>query len=185
MEKNTDIHSAVEILKKGGVGVMATDTIYGIAGSAFSSEAVSRLYKLKQRDSAKPFIVLVSCLEDLEKFGMALTAELVEKLKQYWPGPYSILLPVAGNQFAYIHRGTNKIAFRLPDKKDLVEILKQTGPLVVPSANKEGKPPARNIEEARNYFGADVDFYVDEGEIKNKASTILSFEGDEIIVKRK
>jgi L-threonylcarbamoyladenylate synthase len=185
MEKNTDIRSAVEILKKGGVGVLATDTLYGLVGSAFSSEAVDRVYKLKQRDRAKPFIVLVSCIEDLEKFGIALTAKLIEKLKQYWPGPYSILLPVASERFAYLHRGTHRIAFRLPDKKDLLEILQQTGPLVAPSANLEGMPPAQNIEEARNYFGANVDFYVDGGEFKNKASTILSFEGDEIFIKRK
>jgi L-threonylcarbamoyladenylate synthase len=185
MEKSNDIRSVVEILKKGGVGVMATDTIYGIVGSAFSSEAVSRLYKLKQRDSAKPFIVLVSCVEDLEKFGILLTAKLVEKLKQYWPGPHSIILPVADQRLAYIHRGTHRIAFRVPAKKDLLKVLEQTGPLVAPSANTEGMPPAQTILEVRNYFGAEADFYVDEGEIKNKPSTILSLEGDEVVVKRK
>jgi L-threonylcarbamoyladenylate synthase len=185
MEKSNDIRSAVEILKKGGVGVMATDTIYGIVSSAFSSEAVDRVYKLKQRDSAKPLIVLVSCIEDLEKFGIVLTAELVEKLKQYWPGSYSIILPVVGQRLAYIHRGTHRIAFRVPAKKDLLKVLEQTGPLVAPSANIEGMPPAKTIKEAQNYFGARADFYVDEGEMKNKASTILSFEGDKVVIQRK
>jgi L-threonylcarbamoyladenylate synthase len=185
MEKNTDTHSAVEILQKGGIGVLATDTLYGIVGLAFSSEAIDRIYALKQRNLDKPFVVLVSCIEDLEKFGIVLTAKLIEKLKQYWPGPYSILLPIADEQFAYIHRGTNRIAFRLPDKKDLVKVLKQTGPLVAPSANTEGQPPAQTISEARKYFGAEVDFYVDEGELQNKASTILFFEGNEIVIKRK
>lgn len=185
MEKNIGMRSAVEILKRGGVGVLATDTLYGLVGSAFSLETVDRIYKLKQRDRAKPFIVLVSGIEDLEKFGVVLSEKLVENLKQYWPGPYSILLPVTGKQFAYIHRGTNQMAFRIPDKADFLEILAQTGPLVAPSANIERMPPAQNIEEARNYFGAQVDFYVDSGELKNKASTILSFERDEVIVKRK
>lgn len=126
MKNNIEIHSAIKILKAGGVGVLATDTIYGLVGSALSSEAVDRIYKLKHRNRAKPFIVLVSCIEDLEKFGVVVTAKLVEKLKQYWPGPYSILLPVTDDQFAYIHRGTNRIAFRVPDKKDLLKLLKQT-----------------------------------------------------------
>lgn len=185
MEKNTDTHSAVEILKQGGVGVLATDTLYGLVGSAFSSETVERIYKLKERNPAKPFIVLISSVEDVEKFGIALTAKLVEKLKKHWPGTYSILMPVSGKQFEYIHRGTNQIAFRIPDKKDLLELLKQTGPLVAPSANLESMPPAQTIGEAQNYFSADVDFYVDSGELQNKASTILSFEGDEVIIKRK
>lgn len=185
MKKNTDARSAVKILKAGGVGVLATDTLYGIVGSAFSSEAVERIYKLKQRNFKKPFIVLISRVEDVEKFGMELSEKLYARLKKYWPGPYSILLPVTDDQFAYIHRGTNRIAFRLPDKKDLLKILEQTGPLVVPSANIEGMPPSQNIKEAKNYFGESVDFYIDEGEIKGKASTILDFEGDKTIVHRK
>jgi L-threonylcarbamoyladenylate synthase len=185
MEKNIGIHSAVEILKRGGTGVLATDTLYGLVGSAFSSEAVERIYKLKKRNSLKPFIVLVSCVEDLEKFGIALTAKLIAQLKRYWPGPYSILLPVVSEKFAYIHRGTNRVAFRIPDKDDLLDVLAQTGPLVAPSANIEGKPPAQTISEARKYFGADVDFYVDEGERKNKASTILFFDGDGVVTERK
>lgn len=56
---------------------------------------------------------------------------------------------------------------------------------MAPSANIEGMSPAQNIKEARNYFGDGVDFYVDSGETKNKASTILSFEGDEVTVTRK
>lgn len=185
MKKNTDMHSATEILKKGGVGVLATDTIYGLVGSALVPETVERIYKIKKRNSKSPFIVLISSAEDVEKFDIALSEKLFARLRQYWPGHYSIILPVSGKQFGYIHRGTNQIAFRVPDKKDLLEILKQTGPLVAPSANTEGMPPAQNIEEAKNYFGADVDFYVDEGELTNQASAILSFEGDEVIVIRK
>lgn len=185
MKKNIEICSAIKILKKGGVGVLATDTLYGIVGSALVPETVERIYKLKKRNPAKPFIVLISSAEDVEKFGVVFTTKLITRIKKYWPGPYSIILPVSGKQFEYIHRGTNKIAFRVPDKKDLLEVLTQTGPLVAPSANTEGMPPAQNIEEARNYFGKAVDFYVDEGELKNKASTILSFEGDEVIIKRK
>lgn len=185
MNKNTNIRSLAEILKKGGVGVLATDTIYGLVGSALSSEVVGRIYKLKKRNPAKPFIVLISSAKDVEKFGVAFTTKLITRLKKYWPGHYSIILPVLGKQFEYIHRGTNKIAFRVPDKKDLLELLGQTGPLVAPSANIEGMPPAQNIEEAQNYFGENVDFYIDEGELKNQASTILSFEGDEVVIKRK
>lgn len=180
----TDIQSAAEILKQGGVGVLATDTIYGLVGSALSSSTVDRVYALKQRNHTKPLIVLIAQIEDVEQFGVILSEKLKTELEQYWPGPYSILLPTIDDQFEYIHRGTDQIAFRIPDKPDLLEVLKQTGPLVAPSANMEGMPPAKNIHEARSYFGTDVNFYVDEGELKNKASTILSFDGENVVIER-
>lgn len=180
----TDLQTAAEILMQGGVGVLATDTLYGIVGSALSSETVDRIYALKQRNHTKPLIVLIAQIEDLEQFGVVLSQKLIIQLEQYWPGPYSILLPVIDDQFEYIHRGTDQIAFRIPDKPDLLDVLRQIGPLVAPSANMEGLPPAKTIQEARNYFGTDIDFYVDEDELTNKASTILSFNGDEIVVER-
>lgn len=180
----TDIQSAAEVLMQGGVGVLATDTLYGLVGSALSSEIVDRIYMLKQRDHTKPLIVLISQIGDIEQFGVILSEKLITQLEQYWPGPYSILLPTIDDQFEYIHRGTDNIAFRMPDNPELLEVLMQTGPLVAPSANMEGMPPAQTIQEARNYFGTDVDFYVDGGELKNKASTILSFDGDDVVVER-
>lgn len=185
MKKDVDMESATEILKCGDVGILATDTLYGIVGSAFSSKTVDRIYKLKQRNTNNPFIVLIAHVKELEKFGVVLSEKLTVRLKQYWPGPHSIILPVESGQFSYIHRGTDNIAFRVPEKIDLLQILEQAGPLVAPSANLEGTPPAQNILEARGYFGDRVDFYVDEGELNNKASTILSFNGDKVIVKRK
>lgn len=180
----TDLQTAAEILMQGGVGVLATDTLYGLVGSALSSETVDRIYALKQRNHTKPLIVLISQVEELEQFGVVLSEKLLAQLEQYWPGPYSILLPTIDDQFEYIHRGSDHIAFRIPDKQDLLEVLAQTGPLVAPSANMEGMPPAKTIQEARNYFGTDVDFYVDEGDLNNKASTILSLDGDDIVIER-
>lgn len=180
----TDLQTAAEILMQGGVGVLATDTLYGLVGSALSSETVDRIYALKQRNHTKPLIVLISQIEELEQFGVVLSEKLITELEQYWPGPYSILLPTIDDQFEYIHRGSDHIAFRIPNKQDLLEVLAETGPLVAPSANMEGMPPAKTIQEARNYFGTDVDFYVDEGDLNNKASTILSLDGDDIIIER-
>lgn len=180
----TDMETAAEILLQGGIGVLATDTLYGIVGSALSSETVDRIYETKQRNHTKPLIVLITQMEDVEQFGVVLSDKLITQLEQYWPGPYSILLPTIDDQFEYIHRGTDQIAFRMPDKDDLRALLQVTGPLVAPSANMEGMPPAQTISEARNYFGTDVDFYIDEGERKNKPSTILSFDGDDVLVQR-
>ena len=172
-----DYRDGAKIIKNGGVGVIPTDTLYGIVGSAFSREAVERIYKLKGRDSKKPLIVLISAFRDLKKFGVAVSRKnkkLIEK--EYWPGPVSIILPCENEEFSYIHRGTGGIAFRLPAKKELLNFLKKTGPLVAPSANPEGHSPAYNIESAREYFGGNVDFYIDGGQLGSSPSRLISLD---------
>jgi L-threonylcarbamoyladenylate synthase len=94
-------------------------------------------------------------------------------LKKVWPGKVSVILPCINNEFKYLHRGSKSLAFRLPNKKSLIEILKKTGPLVAPSANPQGLEPAKNIKEAKDYFNNKVDFYMAGGTLKSKPSTIL------------
>ncbi len=180
----TDIDHAGEMIENGGVGVLPTDTLYGLVASAFNVPAVERIYNLKQRSSDKPLIVLISDIAQLEQFGVVVGETLTEKLSQYWPGAYSIIIPTLDEQFEYIHRGEYAIAFRLPDNEMLQDLISITGPIVAPSANPEGMPPPTTTQEARVYFGTDVDFYVDGGELKGKASTILSLDGDEVVVVR-
>ncbi len=168
------------VLKEGGVGVLPTDTLYGIVGSALVPETVERIYELKHRDERKPLIVLISDIEMLEQFGVVLSEELMGKLAAYWPGPYTVILPTIDDEFSYLHRGGGTIGFRLPDNDDLRELIRAVGPIVAPSANIEGRPPAKNITEAQTCFGSDGDFYVDGGELTGKPSTILEFDGEKI-----
>jgi L-threonylcarbamoyladenylate synthase len=84
------------------------------------------------------------------------------------------------NDFEYLHRGKKSLAFRLPHNKDLIDILKISGPIVAPSANIEGAKPAENIKEAKSYFGDKIDFYLDVGTIKSKPSKII-YSNNEII----
>lgn len=158
---------------------MPTDTIYALAGSAFSEKAVERIYRVRKRDKNKPFIVLISSLGDLRKFGVEMTPRLRSFLGKIWPGPVSVILPIYQMSpvkcriLQYLHRGANKIAFRLPKNKRLRSFVRKTGPLVVPSANTSGKPPAKTIAEAKRYFGDKVDFYIDGGRRADAPSTLV------------
>jgi len=163
-------------VKSGAVGVLPTDTIYGIVGSAFSFSAVSRIYKLRKRRPDKPFIVLISSVRELKSFGVKTDRKTGSILRKVWPGKVSVLLPVPGRKFSYIHRGTKRIAFRVPARKDIRDFLKISRPIVAPSANWEGKPPAENIRKARRYFGDKVDFYLDKGILKFPPSTLIALE---------
>lgn len=184
LESEVESHSVAEILINGGVGVIPTDTLYGLVGSALIPETIDRIYDLKHRDPKKPLIVLISELGQLEQFGIELSEGLLTQLGAYWPGPYTIILPTLDDQFEYLSRGTDTIAFRLPNNSELCALISEAGPLVAPSANAEGMPPATTVEQAQKYFGTDVEFYIDGGELDNKASTILRLDCDAVEVIR-
>jgi L-threonylcarbamoyladenylate synthase len=166
------IASAIESLKRGGVGVLPTDTLYGLVGQALNKSAVAKIKRLKKRSVGKPFIILISSLKDLEKFNVKLSPEGQKVLQKIWPGPVSVAV-------------TSKLSFRLPKNKFLVELIKKTGPLVAPSANPEGLPPAKTIAEARNYFGDKIDFYLSASKkLSSQPSTLISLKKGKVLILR-
>jgi L-threonylcarbamoyladenylate synthase len=173
----------IEKIKSGKVGVMPTDTVYGVVCSALALESVERIYEVKKRDGGKPCVFLIGDLSGLEDIGVSVSENFQEIADKYWPGPVSLILDCDKN-LNYLHRGKCDIAVRLPDDESLRNFLKQTGPLATSSANLEGQPPATTIEEAQKYFGDKVDFYVDGGELKSFASKIIKIEkGKEVVVR--
>jgi len=182
--KSLSSEKLVEVIKKGGVGVIPTDTIYGLVGKALSRKTVKRVYKLKQRNPKKPSIILISKIDDLKLFKIKLDENTKKFLQKYWPGKVSVILPCPYKKFSYLHRGTKNLAFRLPDYPKLVDLLKKTGPLIAPSANPESEKPAKTIKEAKNYFGEKVDFYTDVGQLESLPSTLISIKDEKVEVLR-
>lgn len=177
-----------EILLKGGIGVMPTDTIYGIVGSALSRKTVERIYRLRRRRPDKPMIVLIGSQNDVQKFGVIMDRRMPDIVSGMWPGKVSIIMPVGKAKrvkFGYLHRGTNSLAFRLPAKKSLQTLLKKTGPLVAPSANFEGAPFAKTVAEAKKYFGNNIDFYRNGGTMTGKPSKLVKIKNGKVLILRK
>lgn len=171
--------SLVATLNGGGLAVMPTDTIYGVVAVAGNRRAVSRLYRLRRKNPKKPFIILISSFKELRNFGVILHPSHAAFLRKWWPGKVSVIFKVPQATFAYLHRGTKTLAFRFPRSRALLRLLKETGPLVAPSANPEGRKPAETIREAKLYFGNTVDRYVG-GKKKimaGKPSTLISLVG--------
>lgn len=174
----------VEELKKGQVGVLPTDTIYGLVGSALNPNTVERIYQLRKRQKGKPMIVLISSLLDLKLFGIKLSLKQKKLLPKLWPNPVSVILPCPKKKFAYLHRGIKTLALRIPKSKPLLKLLKKTGPLVAPSANLAGEGYAQTIKEAYQYFQNKVDFYVDEGQLTSPPSTLIALKDNKIKILR-
>jgi len=158
--------------------VLPTDTLYGLCTSAFSPRAVEKIYDMKGRDDNKPFIILISHLEDMRQFGVSSKLITMNKklLDTIWPGKVSIIFPLKHTmlkKYQYLHRGTGKLAFRIPDKKSVIQFIHTRGPLVAPSANPQSKKPAETLSEAKKYFGKNVDYYIAGGRLTSAPSTIL------------
>ena len=161
---------AIEILKSGGIGVLPTDTVYGVVAKATNQQAVERLYALKQRER-KPGTIVAASVQQLVDLGIA--KEYLAAGEKYWPASLSVVLPLKG-EYEYIHQGIGTVAVRVVADENLRRILHQTGPLVTSSANHPGKPEATTIEEAVDYFGDSVDFYVTGGNLAGRTpSTII------------
>ncbi len=165
----------INTLKEGGVAVMPTDTIYGIVCSALDEKSVLRLYEIRKRNPSKPCIILISDILEIENFGISLSDVERKNLLDFFalPKPTSIIIDCEKEEYAYLHRGTNTLSFRIPKNQNLKNLLKITGPLIAPSANTEGNIPAKNIKEAKEYFGESVSLYIDGGEILANPSTVI------------
>lgn len=173
-----------EKIKRGAVGVLPTDTSYGLAGSAYLPETIERIYDIRQRERNKALIILISSLDDLKLFHVKIDEFTENILQKIWPGRVSVILPCLSEKFYYLHRGLHALAFRLPNHKELVELVKNTGPIVVPSANPQGFSPAKTIQEAKKYFSDKVDFYVNLGKLESEPSTLIAVENGAITIKR-
>ena len=178
----------IALLAKGGVAVMPTDTIYGIVGRAQNESVVNRIYEIRKRDLHKPCIILIGDIGELDKFSVVLSEKQKKIIENYWPAfakasagkpvPTSIILDCENENLSYLHRGTKTLAFRLPAQAGLRKLLKETGPLIAPSANTEKFPASENMADAKKYFGNKVDLYMDGGLITGKASKVIKLQRD-------
>lgn len=157
-------------LTSGGIGVLRTDTLYGLVARADDEQAVQRVYDLKHRDEAKSPIVLIS---DIAQLYDDFPAQHKALANHEWPARTTIIIP-SENAPLWIRRDNASVAYRLPQDDALRQLIDKTGPLIAPSANPESLVPAMSIAEAKGYFGDNVDFYVDGGTVTdNTPSTIV------------
>lgn len=171
------------LLKEGAIGVIPTDTIYGICGSALNKKTVATIYGLRKRNPDKPMIILISSFADLEKLNIKTKHWQKQILSKIWPAKISVVLNCPFNKFKYLHRSTNTLAIRMPQGKELNKILGISGPLVAPSANWEGCESAQTIAQAKKYFANKL-FYYNQGKIKAEASTLIDLTKKSIKVLR-
>lgn len=170
-----------ELFKQGAVGVIPTDTVYGLACLASNQEAAKRLYALKRRER-KPGTIIAADIDQL--IGLGIKARYLKAVEHFWPNPLSIIIPT-GLDLGYLHLGTQSLAVRIPKITKLSRFIGKTGPLLTTSANLPGEPVSATLKDARRYFGENADFYVNGGDLSNhEPSTIIRIVDDNIEIIR-
>lgn len=170
----------ITTLKRGDLVVMKSDTIYGIFAAALDRKAVEKLHHVRDRATNQGFIVLADSVETIAGI-VSLRPEVKARLTAIWSANFatSVILSSEDSKAPWpadTRSGKSSICFRVPHNQQLRDLLRQTGPLCAPSANLPDQLPARNIDEAKSYFGDRVSLYVDGGECDaNQPSRIIRF----------
>lgn len=164
---------ARQALGRGELVVIPTDTVYGVAADAFSADAVQRLLDAKGRGRQSPPPVLIPNVGTLA----ALAADASEPLRDlaavFWPGALTIIVQANPALDWDLGETGGTVALRIPGNQLARELLQETGPLAVSSANKTGEAPAGTAAEALDMLGDFVAIYLDDGEVRGESSTII------------
>jgi L-threonylcarbamoyladenylate synthase len=169
------------LINHGGVGVLPTDTQYGLVAQASDPVAVARLYLLKNRRD-NPGTLIAADIDQLVELG--LKKRYLKAVEDYWPGAISVVIP-CGPELAYLHQGKSSLAVRIPRDKQLRDFLQITGALLTSSANRPGEDPAGTVQQAEAIFGDSVAFYCDGGDkTGNRPSTVIRIVDDAVEVLR-
>jgi len=178
-ERAEGIAAAVTAVLGGELVVLPTDTVYGLGADAFSPSAVRRLLAAKGRGREMPPPVLVgtvraatALVEDLGADGQAL-------IDEFWPGGLTIVCRAARTLSWDLGDSKGTVAIRMPEDKVALELLAETGPMAVSSANLSGSPAATTAQQAREQLGESVAVYLDGGQCAGGvASTIVDLTGE-------
>jgi len=167
------LKKAAEILKAGGIAVIPTDTVYGLAASAFSVDAKKKIYALKGRSYRKPLIIMPADTDPLH-YLVDMPEQARKLAKKFWPGPLTLVLP-ATELGSIVAGGRKDIGVRIPDNKIVLALVKLCGfPLVTTSANPSNKPSAKTGAEAEKYFKNKANVIIDAGPCgTGKESTVV------------
>ncbi|MEM2896829.1 MAG: L-threonylcarbamoyladenylate synthase [Candidatus Bathyarchaeia archaeon] len=179
------IHRASEIIKKGGIVVYPTDTVYGLGCDPFNEEAVRRLIEVKGKRK-KPLPILASSADDVKRIAFLnpLSKRLIEA---FWPGALTIVLKKKPVLPAIVTFGLDSVGVRVPRNPFTIELIKNCGGLLIgTSANISGADPCRSVEEVLKQLNRKIDLIIDGGKAEvGVGSTVVDLTKEGVKILRK
>ena len=176
-----------EVIRRGGIVIVSTDSVYGIVGDARSVHAIEKAFSIKQRPEEKAFPVFIGSIPDARRWAY-VSDQKAAFLEHVWPGAITVVFQKKGELPALLSGGKDTLGLRMPDHPFLLRLLSFFDfPLFQTSANISSQEPARTPEDVLRYFGEDnstIDLFIDAGPLIGNSSTVIDFTHDHPIILR-
>jgi L-threonylcarbamoyladenylate synthase len=188
LDENTSdaLAAAAAVIRRGGLVAFPTETYYGLGAAYHDVAALKKLFTLKRRPEKKPVPLIAGSEKTLELVAQQLDNRAVSIVKQFWPGPLTLLLPAKAGLPGLLTAGTGNVAVRIPGKSFALELARALEfPVTATSANISGSPPADDAVGVTGYFGEGLDLIIDGGRTPGGApSTIVRLSGETVTLVR-
>jgi len=179
MEK-VDLETFLKLDLRGQVFCFPTDTVYGVGALYDDHDAISRIFKLKHRDLKKP-LALLTATKDIGEYVEEVSEAAKELMNTRWPGALTLIFNKSDKISDEVTNGFKTIAFRMPNSKIALKILKKFGLIATTSVNISGREPLNSVSEIEKYFADAIDYIVTNTEISSLVpSEILDVTSKEI-----
>lgn len=177
-----DILTASELIRKGNVVGIPTETVYGLGADALNPEAVKKIFKAKGRPADNPLIVHIYKIEEADKLGHDIPNIFYRLAAIFWPGPLTMIVPKNDIIPAETSGGLDTVGIRMPSHRVMRELIRLTGPIAAPSANRSGYPSPTSAAHVMNDMNGKISAVIDGGESRfGVESTVISFDDENTV----
>jgi L-threonylcarbamoyladenylate synthase len=185
-DTGTDISIARNLLQRGELVAIPTETVYGLAGNALNVDSVARIFEVKNRPSFDPLIVHIHDFRELPKYVTNIPPQAERLAKEFWPGPLTLLLRKKSIIPDLVTSGLDTVGIRCPNHSTTQTLLRTIDfPLAAPSANPFGFVSPTKASHVNEQLGSKLKYILDGGECTvGIESTIVGFENNKTIVHR-
>jgi len=180
------LNRAAEMINRGGVIAFPTETVYALGADATNGRAVQKIFQLKKRISGKPVAIFLPKLQDLQRFVKEITPSASKLIKEFWPGPLTLIFKSGSGQMTHLSGDERKLGIRVSSSKFVQLLLIETRtPLTATSANLAGKPEPVSAEQVLSYFDGKIDLVINGGrsESATPSSVVDVSEGIPILLR--
>ena len=171
-------------LENGGAVVLPTETVYGLFAKALDKKAVDHVYQLKRRPRDKALNLNVASLDDILNFSKNQPPYLNKLVESFLPGPLTIILEANDKVPYWVNSDLTTVGFRMPSHPVTLELIREFGPLIGPSANISGKSSGVTFRKILHDFDQEVLGLGDDAFLTGQDSTILDLSGDKVKILR-
>ena len=171
-------------LEKGGAVVLPTETVYGLFAKALDENAVNHVYQLKRRPRDKALNLNVASIDDILYFSKIQPSYLKNLVDTFLPGPLTIVLEANDRVPYWVNSDLTTVGFRMPSHPVTLELIREFGPLIGPSANISGQSSGVTFRKILQDFDKEVLGLEDDAFLTGQDSTILDLSGDKVKILR-